>query len=137
MPPSAEYAVGGELGLQNEQHERGEDQRQRRIARGQQIQREQRQQNEDHAHDAGHDRARMIELGVERERADREHEERDVRVEQEVEDALPQRHRHLVHVGRGQIQLDLLAVEALHRAPFELTEQVVLVFRDDVDEVLL
>ena len=79
----------------------------------------------------------MIELGVERECAHRQHQESDVGVEQEIQDPLPQRHRHLVYRVAHQMQLLLLAVEALHHPAFELAEQVVLVARDHVDQVLL
>ena len=87
MPPSPSMPCVANFASSDEQHKRRDDQRERRITRGQQIQREQCQQNENHAHDAGHHRAGMVELGVERQRAHRQHQERDVRIEQEVEDA--------------------------------------------------
>ena len=47
------------------------------------------------------------------------------------------RHRHLVDFGADQVQLHLLAVKALDGASLELAEQFVLIFGDDVDQVLL
>ncbi len=91
-PAQTENAVGGKFGFQRKQHKRSDDQSKRRITRGQQIEREERQQDEHHADDSGHDRAGMIELGVEGQRANRKHDEGDIGIEQEVEYSLPQGH---------------------------------------------
>ena len=58
-------------------------------------------------------------------------------IEQEVENALPQRHLHLIYRIAEQMQLFLLPIEAFDRPAFELVEQVVLIAGDDIDQVLL
>ena len=50
------------------------------------------EQNEDHAHRAGHDRARMVELHVERKESNREQQEGNVGIHEAIEDLLLQRH---------------------------------------------
>ena len=88
----SKHAVSGELGFGGEKRECGENQAQRGKARGQQIEGEGCDQDEDDANGAGNDGAGMIEFGIERERADSEQYEGDVRIHQIVEDVLFQRH---------------------------------------------
>ncbi len=54
--------------------------------------------------------------------ADRQHQESDVRVEQKIENPLPQRHLHLVHrESPTRMQLFLFTVEAFDRPAVDLT----------------
>ena len=102
-----EHAVAGELGLGGEKRERPQDQHQGGKARGQQIESKCREQNEDNANRAGHDRAGVVELRVEREGANREQNESDVGIHQVGEDALLERHaeRHDGLLQPGQVLL--------------------------------
>ena len=102
MPPMPSTPWVANLASSANKHEGADDERERGVARGQQVQREQRQQDEHDAHHSGHDRAGMIELRVERQRADGQHQEGDVGIEQEVEDPLPQRHLHARPPSRRQ-----------------------------------
>ncbi len=77
----AENAVGGEFRLQHEQDECRDDQRECRVACGQKVQCEERQQNENHADHSRHNRAGMVEFSVERQRAHGQHQEGDIGIE--------------------------------------------------------
>ncbi len=131
-----EHAVGGELGFGGEKCEGGENQAQRGKARGQQVQSEGRDQDEDDAHGSGNDRAGMIEFGIESERADGEQNEGDVRVHQIVEDLFFERHAERRDGLAGELEGDFLAVEALEAFAVDLAEEIVFAGGDVVDQVL-
>ncbi len=84
-----ENSVRGEFRFGGEESERAENQSQRRKTRGQKIQREGGEQNENYADGSRNHRAGMIEFDVECERADGENQERDVRVHESVQDVVP------------------------------------------------
>src|SRR5439155_26717628 len=88
----AKNAMGGVLGLESEKRECEEQQGQRGVAGGQQIEREERQKNGDDAYHSRHDRAGMIELRKNRQRAKGEQQESDVGVHQLREQPLLERH---------------------------------------------
>ena len=77
---SGKHAVAGELGFGGEKQKGADDHGNRREAHRQQVQGERRQQDEDHAHGSGNDRAGMVEFGVEGKGSDGEQDEGDVRV---------------------------------------------------------
>ena len=82
----------GKLRLQREQRKRREDQHHGRESHRQKIQRENRQQNKNHSHRSRHHRPGMVELGIERQRSDRQKNECDVGIHDEGQDPLLQRH---------------------------------------------
>src|ERR1019366_679712 len=69
----------------------------------------------------------MVELGIQRQRAHRQYEKRDVRIEQEVENALLQRHRQIDDGLPNQMERDRFPIEPLDWFAIELLEQVVLI----------
>src|SRR5690242_11411224 len=79
----------------------------------------------------------MIEFEVDAQCANRKHQERDVGIHEPAEDALTQGHREVCDVFIGSVQRCLLAVEASDSASVQLVEQVVLVFGDNVNELVL
>ena len=78
----------------------------------------------------------MIEFGIERERADGEQNEGDVRVHQIVEDLFFQRHAERRDGLAGELESDFLAVEALETLALHLAEKIVLAGGYVVDEML-
>ncbi len=131
-----EHAVTGELGFGGEKREGAENQAQRGKARGQQVQGEGRDQDEDDAHGSGNDRAGMIEFGVKRERADGEQDEGDVRVHQIVEDVFLERHAERRDGLAGELEGDFLSVEALEAFAVDLAEEIFFAGGHVVDQVL-
>ena len=63
----------------------------------------------DAAERGGEDHARVVELDDDPEHAEREHEGDDVRVDERVEDALPEAHLHLGDLGAGGVELEARA----------------------------
>ncbi len=74
----------------------------------------------DAAERRGEDQAGVVELDDDPEHAEREHQGDDVRVDQRVEDALPQAHLDLGHLGAGRVE-DEAARHGLHAV--DLVEQ--------------
>ena len=70
--------------LRCEKGKSSQDQNQGGPARWQKVQGERRHQNEDHANGPRNDRSRMIELYVERKRANGQNQKRDIRIHQNV-----------------------------------------------------
>src|SRR5208282_5331230 len=87
-PADSENTMRRKLGLQRKQDEGPHDERERGVARRQQVQREQRQQNENHAHHSRYNRPGMVEFHIERQRSYGEHQKGDVGNQQEVENPL-------------------------------------------------
>src|SRR5215469_11716936 len=79
----------------------------------------------------------MIELGVEGEGADRENEKCDIGIKQEIEYALLHRHLLLDNRRTDQIQCRCPSVKPFDRLAFDLLEQVILVTRNVIDQMLV
>ena len=88
----------------------------------------------DDADRAGKDEARVENLDRDPEHADRHEEDDQVRVDEQVENPLPQRHLDGVDGRAGRVQDEALRLRA---QAVDLLEQSGQVGRDDVDDVLL
>src|SRR5258708_12010199 len=78
----------------------------------------------------------MIEVGIEREGANREENERDIGIHQEIEDLFLQRHAKRHDALTGETQRDFLVVEALKRFTFHLAKEITLAGGNILNEVL-
>ena len=131
-----EHAVGGKLGLQREQHKGRHNQRDGGEPGRQKIEREDGKQNEYDPHHAGNHRARVIHFGIDGKSANRQQQERNIGVHQPAQDLLPERHGEGLDRLVGHVQRHRGAIETLHHAPIKLVQQILLVGRDDIDQLL-
>ena len=117
--------------------ESGREQHQQQPGRGdrQHLEPVEADDQRDRADGAGEDEARVPELDDDPDQADREHQRDDVRVDQQVEQALPRRQLDALdlRVGRRRDRQPL----RLGRRAVDLPEEVRVVGRDHVDHVLL
>ena len=122
--------------FEGEQREGGDEQRQRGVACRKKIQCEQREKNGDDADHAGNHRSGMIQLGENRQRAEREKQKGDVRIHQHRQNPLFQ--RHVVRPDwTGEMQCEDLAVVPLDRFSLGSLQQRREIRRDEVDQMLL
>src|SRR5271169_1594593 len=79
----------------------------------------------------------MVELRVKGQRAHGQYQERDVWIEQEVEDALLQGHLQFDDGSTNEMEGGRLAVKSFHRLAVDLLKQIVLIASHVIDEVLI
>ena len=82
----------GELGLEGKEDESNKDQAKSGIADRQDVQREDREDNKEEADNAGNDSAGMIEFDIKCEQSDGEQHEGHVRIHEEAQNLLFERH---------------------------------------------
>src|SRR5580704_12332179 len=123
-PSDGENSMRSELSFRGKQREGTEDQSQCSKARGEKIQRESRQQDEDDANGPGNHRTGMVELDVERERSYGQEKEGYVWIHQFVEDVFLQSHRKRNHRLSCEIQGSRFPGETFEGFSLHLAEEI-------------
>src|SRR5579863_9407008 len=129
-----QHSMRGKFRFERKQNKRGKDQDHGRKARGQQVQRENGQQDEHHSNGSRNHCTGMIELGVKRERADGQQNKGDIRVQQVSKNMLLQRHVKWSNGLTNQIEHNRLTVESLDLLALQLLEKIVFTWRYVVNQ---
>src|ERR1035441_3120850 len=127
----------GEFSFGGEEKEGYENHHQRGVADRHQVHGEGGQDDEDHSNGAGHDGAGVVELDVDTERADQQNDESDVGVHDVGKDALFEGHLVVAYRLAGQVESYRVSVEAFETFAFHLAKQILLVWGNVVDQLLV
>ena len=118
-----EDAVAGEFDFQHHEDGGGQQQHDSGVVDGQQIEREEREQYQQGAERSGDDGAGRVELEIDEQTADDQHEDGEVRIHQPVEHTIAQRRGHGIERRVFGMQHGLGAVHPRDGAAIDLVQQ--------------
>ena len=132
-----QHAVAAELGFKQQQNQRRHQQQHGGIADGQQIQRKNRQQHHQRAQRAGNDGSRRIEFEIDQQRAATRNSSAMLGSTSQPSSSSRSEGCNHFNARPGQVQRQLCSVHARNLAAVERGQQLRVVVRNQVDQVLV